>query len=652
MGNRHRLSRPHVVTFEQYRYLMDGSLKQSKRKLAFAVIGIVLASCGGGGGGGPSVGDGSGSGGSGSSGGSGGTGFDPTSPESVTYSIDYHPAFNVSLPYPEGWFRTLGADKVLPGLVVEIEEPADIGVFAATIRVTRVAAGEPTLPSRVTITEVLETNTFSVGGHSATETVFDGDEIGIDELLRFIETTIDYDGYRYSILATMERERQYPNYSDLMRYITQRVELGSDVLEVERLFEPGPAAIASSGTEFLAIACHPTTRQFFYGGSLIAQRLDSRGQRVGDSILIDNQQIPCSEARPAAAWDGTNYLVTYVREMDIVASVDGQLVATTQDSVVGKRIGSNGDLIDTSPILISWEALVQESNILVNKPASTPDIAFDGSRYVVVWDQVMNTNVTDIKNVRQIHGRFVAPDGTVSDPFIVTNELIGLYGTSSYFHWQGDIAIGADRIMVTFGPRGEPQPLSRPSPIYAQFFDFLGNALMPQPVVIREDPGTLNPRYAQVAYNGTDFVAAWIEGEQRETLISGGLYGIHARLVSPDGTLLNGGPETAGAILVPQDGTDREYLELSYLNGEFLAVWAVIGFSNEDGNWGVRFSPDLSSVGSSMPINATRGDVVGYGFGESLQPVFAKTDQAGLVVWTSENFVKTWPMRPELAGSP
>lgn len=622
-------------------------------RLAHCLLLLVVAACGGGGGSSPPGPDIPGPGGSGGSGGSGGTAFDPTNPAGVTYLKDYHTFFNFSTPYPEGWSRTLGSFSPEPGMFIEIEEPQALPAygFPASLRVTRVLQGERTLPDRVTLTETLESSSLSVHGLTATETVFDGDEVGISTALRFIETTIDLDGYRYAILATMEREDQYRRYSDLMRYIVQRAELGIDFIEVERLFDPSTAAVASNGEEYLVVACRPTTRQFFYGGSLVAHRLDRGSQRIGASILVDNQRIPCDEARPALSWDGTNYLVTYVREMDITATYDGRQVQTPQVSVVGKRIGPTGNVLDATPILISWEGLTQESTDLTNKPSYTPNVAFDGSRHVVVWDQTMNKRTMEVEFMRQIHGRFVSPDGSVSDPFVVNDELINLYGQSSYFYWQGDIAVGNDRIMVTFGPRGEPQDLSVPSPIYAQFFDFAGNALMAEPILIREDPGTMNPRYAQVAFSGTNFVVSWIEGEQREASINGGMYGIHARLVSPDGQLLNGGPDTVGTVLVPQEEIDREYLQLQFSDGEFLAVWAVIGGSDEGGIWGVRFSADLSMIGNRLPIGGTTADRVGKASASGSYPAFADTLDGGLAVWTVEQFVKAWRLPPALSGT-
>ncbi|KPK76619.1 MAG: hypothetical protein AMJ89_03835 [candidate division Zixibacteria bacterium SM23_73] len=91
-----------------------------------------------------------------------------------------------------------------------------------------------------------------------------------------------------------------------------------------------------------------------------------------DGEILDPDGIPvCTtgydDASPAVAWDGTNYLVVWY------GAQDGDSTA----SIYGVRVTPEGEILDSRPIFISGDTLHSNLN---------PAIAFDGTNYLVVWE--------------------------------------------------------------------------------------------------------------------------------------------------------------------------------------------------------------------------------------------------------------------------
>ena len=84
------------------------------------------------------------------------------------------------------------------------------------------------------------------------------------------------------------------------------------------------------------------------------------------------------------AWDGANYLAVFVSEISGTARI------------VGQRFDATGVALDANPF------------ILASGPSlGTPSVAWDGTRYLVVWSDVLQET---------IYGRRVGPDGVALDP--------------------------------------------------------------------------------------------------------------------------------------------------------------------------------------------------------------------------------------------
>ncbi|WNG53648.1 hypothetical protein F0U59_01685 [Archangium gephyra] len=194
-------------------------------------------------------------------------------------------------------------------------------------------------------------------------------------------------------------------------------------------------AVAHDGTNFLVV----WSSHFSHLGG------DIRGARVSSAgVLLDPSGIPISTAantqrKPAVAHDGTNYLVVWQDSRSGVfdiygARVDGagtvldtsgiplstaaneqlepavahngtNYLVVWQDSrsgvfdIYGARVSGAGTVLNTNGILISTAVNTQER----------PEVAYNGSDFVVVWEDSRNGNA-------DIYGARVSASGVVRNP--------------------------------------------------------------------------------------------------------------------------------------------------------------------------------------------------------------------------------------------
>jgi hypothetical protein len=113
-----------------------------------------------------------------------------------------------------------------------------------------------------------------------------------------------------------------------------------------------------------------------------------------DGVVLDSAGIPISTALndqgcAALTFDGTNYLVVWA-----------DLRGGHRNDVYGARVTVDGDVLDSTGIAISAEVWHQ----------SCPDVAFDGTAFLVVWHDQRNGASFEI------YGSRVGTDGSVLDP--------------------------------------------------------------------------------------------------------------------------------------------------------------------------------------------------------------------------------------------
>jgi hypothetical protein len=129
---------------------------------------------------------------------------------------------------------------------------------------------------------------------------------------------------------------------------------------------------------------------------------------------------------PSVAFDGTNYLVVWR------AHYSG-----SHYDIIGRRVNQDGVMVDSNNIIISNADDDQEY----------PKVAFDGTNYLVVWDDERNDN-------SKIYGARVSPAGVVLDSagFAIsklddsqTRPSVAFDGTNYLVIWREGNYIGGTR---------------------------------------------------------------------------------------------------------------------------------------------------------------------------------------------------------------
>ena len=122
------------------------------------------------------------------------------------------------------------------------------------------------------------------------------------------------------------------------------------------------------------------------GGHVYGTRVTRAG------IVLDSAGIAISPAAwwqslPAAAWDGTNFLVVWLEDRDAAFEVRGS------------RVTPSGQVLDTTGIAIAP----------ATRDRYPPAVAFDGDNYLAVWEDTRRGDTSDI------YGARVSRDGVVLD---------------------------------------------------------------------------------------------------------------------------------------------------------------------------------------------------------------------------------------------
>ncbi len=195
---------------------------------------------------------------------------------------------------------------------------------------------------------------------------------------------------------------------------------GTRVTESGVIIEPNgtPISTAAGHQMFPALACNDSTYLVTWedtrnGGT---SNCDIYGARVRPSgTVLDPSGIPISSAprrqqAPSIASDGVNYFVVWQ---------DSRTSAFPD--IYGARIDKAGNLLDPAGIAIAAAADSQAS----------PAVAFDGSRYLVIWQDRRNGFFYDICGAR------ISTSGVVFDSFVVSSRF-GNQITPSLAHGAGN----------------------------------------------------------------------------------------------------------------------------------------------------------------------------------------------------------------------
>ena len=236
-------------------------------------------------------------------------------------------------------------------------------------------------------------------------TALDGTGIPITTDGPATHPTVTSDGTNF--LVAWEKDAGFPGGDDVL---AARVGPDGQILDPDPIdiratggdqYSP---AVGFNGTNYLAAWVND--ERVLEKRNVYVRRLSPDGQLLEQPILVS---VAGAQTAPAIASDGDEWLVVW------------QKLTTAQWDVFGARVSASGEVLDSSPILISTGPADE----------TAPTVAWDGTDFVVGWADLRLGTGKDIYAAR------VAPDGTVRDPAgIAVSTAAGDQDTPSAA-WEG-----------------------------------------------------------------------------------------------------------------------------------------------------------------------------------------------------------------------
>lgn len=365
---------------------------------------------------------------------------------------------------------------------------------------------------------------------------------------------------------------------------------------------PGLHAVGTDGSNFLLVARQQTNIPSLTPTSKwTARRILADGTLQASFDLSAADSNTAGEA--AVAFDGSNYLV-------LTNTNSG---STGYSGISGQRVSAAGSLLDAAP------------GFSVAPGGFHPAVAFGGGVYLTVYAKPTSPANLDL------YGRIVLPTGSVGAEFTIyagggtevqTNPSVAFDGTNFLVAWERYADSGTPASADIYAARVATSGMVLASPIYvstaaeAQGYpqaacdgtnclvvwtdrrnypgtlynfspgpgDIYGTRISSGDSVLDGLPDsgglaiatgvTANQGYPSLAYNGTEYIAAWSRGAFVNN--PGGPTGIYVARVGTDGSLAWPSTNTGVALSgLPPAATTFPYVAMAGSAGGTLASWLV-----------------------------------------------------------------------------
>lgn len=307
---------------------------------------------------------------------------------------------------------------------------------------------------------------------------------------------------------------------------------------------------------------------------------DIYGARVNrEGLLLDSAGIPIStsvnnQRLPRIAFDGTNYLVVW-QDNRIGGQTDIYCARVTQAGVV----------LDLNGIVIAQHNYNQDF----------PAVAFDGENYLVVWDDNRGFETWDL------YGARVTRFGNVLDPsgFTIstaqswqTYPSIAFDGTNYLVVWQDFRSMSSYQI---YGARVTPARV---------VLDRSG---------IPISTGTWSQERPSIIFDSINYLVVWQDNRN-------GSFDIYGSRINQAGIVL----DSAG-IPVSINSNDQQYPSIAIDNTNYFMVWQSYTSGSND-IYGARMNQDGIVLDSTSFLISTKAN-------EQQSPSIAFDSTNYLVVW-------------------
>jgi hypothetical protein len=310
---------------------------------------------------------------------------------------------------------------------------------------------------------------------------------------------------------------------------------------------------------------------------------DIYGARVTPAgVVLDTAGIAISTAAdnqssPALGFDDANFLVVWQ---------DGR--SGTDYDIYGARVTPGGTVLDPSGFAISQEETFQWS----------PALAFDGTNFLVVWEDGRSGTDYDI------YGARVTPAGVVLDTAGIP------VSTATYDQFVPALAFdGTNFLVVWMDFRGGVD-----SDIYGARVTQAGVVLDTAGIAISQAAN--GQQYPALAFDGTNFLVVWQDSRGSDS-------GIYCARVTPAGVVLD-----PSGIAISTAANGQYSPTLGFDGANFLVVWQDSRGSGTDLDiYGARVTPGGTVLDPSGFIISQAASYQGF-------PAIAFDDANFLVAWT------------------
>ena len=299
------------------------------------------------------------------------------------------------------------------------------------------------------------------------------------------------------------------------------------------------AVLDAAGIPISTAANNQTVPSVAFGGTnyLVAWEdyrsgnSDIYGARVSQAgAVLDPAGIGISTAAnyqtvPSVAFDGTNYLVAWQDTRSGVGNPD----------IYGARVSQAGVVLDLAGIAISTAAYYE----------SAPSVAFDGTNYLVAWEDGRSGTNYDIYGARVSQAGAVLDPAGIAISTAASNQTVSsvTFGGTNYLVAWADLRVDGSTFDI-YGARVNQAGV---------VLDLAGIAI---------STAANSQAAPSVAFDGTNYLVAWQDAR------SGTTADIYGARVNQAGTVLDSAgipistaPNTQAAPSVAFDGTN------------YLVVW-------------------------------------------------------------------------------
>jgi len=329
------------------------------------------------------------------------------------------------------------------------------------------------------------------------------------------------------------------------------------------------------------IATDDTTAFIVWYDRRAGTTYDIYGSRIdSDGNLLDPAGILIAhcgndDPYPDVAFDGTNYLVVW-HYTETSGPYD----------IYGARVSKQGILLDTEPFIISDATSHQQS----------PAVAFDGTNYLVVWFDSRGETY-------DIYGTRVAQDGTVlnSSGIAISTAAEKQYFPDVSFDGTNYMVVWQDQRNGTFD-------------IYAS--RVAQNGVVLDPAGIQISGAADEQRYPSIDFDGTNYFIAWYDNR------TGSDYDIYGTLLNTSGTVLN---PTGIAISTATDA--QQMPSVSFDGTNYLVAW----YDHRDGS---NYDIFGARVNHSGVVQDPSGIHISNIDAQQISPAVISYSGQWLVVWS------------------